>query len=138
MSSVPDLLRRFVPAPHVCNVPAGESYLRLETNDPSIVTAMRGVASPSDDKGRAFYSWRLIRDDQTPRGGRKVTILTSGALSTLLLGVGTIVAVDRQQREVLGFIASDVSDQEFVTILLPLITKLSTESHPVAAESALL
>lgn len=137
MSGVPDLLQRFVPVPHACSLIAGDIHLQLETNDPSIVTAMRSVASPASKNEKASYSWKLIRDNKAPRGRREVTILTSGALSTLLLGAGTIIAIDRQRREVLGFIASDVSAQEFVTILLPLITELSRESHAVTAESAL-
>lgn len=128
---VPDLLRRFVPAPHVFNFLAGESCVRLETNDPSIVTAMRSVTAPSSNENRKVsYSWKLIRDEEAPSGGREITILSYGPLSTLLLGMGTVVAVDREWREVLGFIAPDVSADEFVTSWLPLITQLlvTTES----------
>jgi hypothetical protein len=130
-TSAPDLLRRFVPAPHVCNLFAGGSCVRLETNDPSIVTAMRSVTAPSpNENGRVSYSWKLIRDEEGPSGGREITILSSGPLSTLLLSMGTVIAIDRERREVLGFIAPDVSAEEFVSSWLPLITQLlvATES----------
>jgi hypothetical protein len=122
---VPDLLRRFVPTPHVFNFLAGESCVRLETNDPSIVAAMRsGTALSSDGNRGLSYSWKLIRDEAAPCGGQEVTILSFGPLSTVLLGAGTVIAIDRERWEVLGFIAPDVPSKQFVTNWLPLITKL--------------
>ena len=130
-TSAPDLLRRFVPSPHVCNLLAGDTCVRLETNDPSIVAAMSNIASPSLEENREVSCfWKLIRDEEAPSGGREITILSSGPLSTLRLGMGTVIAIDRERREVLGFIAPDVSAEEFVTSWLPLITQLlvATES----------
>jgi len=118
----PDLLRRFVPAPHVSNVFAGDTCVRLETNDPSIVAAMPNVtASSAEENAEVSYFWKLIRDEEAPCGGREVTIFSFGPLSTLLLGAGTVIAVDRERREVLGFIAPDVGAKELVTSWLPLI-----------------
>jgi len=94
------------------------------------------AANSSNENGKAPYFWKLIRDDEAPCSEREITILSSGALNTLLLGAGTTIVIDRQQREVLGFIAPDVSARELVTLLLPLITKLSREPHP-AIESAI-
>jgi hypothetical protein len=122
---VPDLLRRFVRAPHVFSIDAGDICGRVETNDPSIVEAMRSVTAPLSHEGpEQAYFWKLIRDEAAPRGGREVTILSFGPLSTVLLGVGTMIAIDRERREVLGFIAPDVPTEQFVESWLPLITKL--------------
>jgi hypothetical protein len=122
---VPDLLRRFVPARHVSNVLAGDTSVRLETNDPSIIEAMAKItALPSQENGGHSYFWRLIRDEETPCGGQEVTILSSGPLSTFLLGVGTMIVVDRERREVLGFIAADVGEKELITRCLPLLLSL--------------
>ena len=121
----PDLLRRFVPAPHVCNVFVGDTCARLETNDPSIVAAMPSVtASSSYENAEVSYFWKLIRDDEAPCGGGEVTIFSSGPLTTLLLGTGTVIVIDRERREVLGFIASDVGAKELVTSWLPVILNL--------------
>jgi hypothetical protein len=83
-----------------------------------------------NENGRVSYSCKLIRDEAAQCGGREITILSSGPLSTLLLGMGTVIAVDRELREVLGFIAPDMSSKEIVTSWLPIITQLlvTTES----------
>ncbi len=131
---VPDLLRRFVSAPHVCNLLIGANHVRLETNDPAIATAMRSAA-PSPRKDAEFsYFWKLIRDELAPRGGDEVKELSCGPLSTVLLGAGTVVVIDRQQHEVLGFIAPGISAQDLLAVLLPRITRLSREWHPTPAE----
>jgi hypothetical protein len=133
-SVIPDLLRRFVAAPHLCNFFAGGTSVRLETNDPSIITALRSVtAFLSDENGKAPYYWKLIRDEAAPCGGRQVTILSSGPLNTLLLGTGTAIAIDRERREVLGFIAPDVPAEEFATRWLSLITRLLVTSESGAS-----
>jgi hypothetical protein len=129
-TAVPDLLRRFVHAPHVFNVFAGDTRVRVETNDPSIVEAMRSVtAPPSHENQDPPYFWKLIRDEAAPCGGREVTILSFGPLSTVLIGNGTVIAIDRERREVLGFIAPDVPTRQFVEGWLLLITRLLTTAE---------
>jgi len=122
---VPDLLRRFVPARHVSNILAGNICVRLETNDPLIIAAMARIAAPPcQENAKLSFSWRLIRDEEAPCGGQEVTILSSGPLSTLLLGAGTVIVVDRERCEVLGFIAADVAEKELTRIWFPLLLSL--------------
>jgi hypothetical protein len=131
-TAVPDLLQRFVHAPHVCSVFAGDTCVSVETNDPTIVEAMRSVTAPSSHENQGQpYLWKLIRDEAAPCSGREVTILSFGPLSTVLLGTGTVITVDRERREVLGFIAPDMPTKKFVETWLLLITRLlsTTESE---------
>ena len=134
-ATVPDLLRRFAAATHVCNLLIGNSQVRLETNDPLIVTAMQGLVAPSPPQhAELSYFWKLIRDELAPRGGDEVRELSCGPLSTVLLGVGTIVVIDRQRHEVLGFIAPGISAQHLLAVLLPRIARLSRVRYPTHEE----
>ena len=123
--SVPDLLRRFVPTPHISSFCIGGTRVRLKTNDLILATTIRGMTTgcESENKGEVSH-WKLIRDEQAPRGGREVTVLSSEPTGTLLLGLGTVIAVDRERREVMGFIAPDISGEELVAIVLPILLKL--------------
>ena len=128
--SPPDLLRRFVFTHHIALHQVNEIAVRLETNDTEIAMAMRAnfSSSPEHEELPPFL-WKLIRDDEAPCGGQEVTILSSGPLSTVLIGPATVICIDRQQREVLGFLSASISALEFVTAVVPIILRLSTDSR---------
>lgn len=119
MTSIPDLLRRFVAAPHSGEVAVGDIAVTLQTNDPGIVSAM--LRAHVDGKGpstsRLFM--RLIRDDAAPSGALYQTFLSSWPLGTLALGPGTVIAIDCERREIMGFIADSVPAERVVKELLP-------------------
>ena len=122
---VPDLLRRFVPTPHSCVFRIGNSYARLKTNDPTLAdTIQKAKVCRGKSDAPEGSEWKLIRDNQAPCGGREVSSFSAGPIGTLLLGPGTLIAVDRERREILGFIAPDISGEEFAAIALPLILDL--------------
>ena len=122
---VPDLLRRFVAAPHFSRFCIGGTSARLETNDPILASTIQGATVCCEtEHAEGVSHWKLIRDEQAPCGGREVSVLSAGPIGTLLLGAGTVIAVDRERREVLGFIAPDISEEEFATIVVPLIVNL--------------
>ena len=122
---VPDLLRRFAPTPHVCMLCIGGLSVRLETNDPILARAIQSVTlryEPRDSDSASH--WKLIRDEQAPCGGIEVTILSAGPIGLLLLGSGTVIAADRERREILGFVAADLSAEKCAAVVLPLIFDL--------------
>lgn len=122
---VPDLLRRFIATPHVSILCIGDTCARLETNDLILASTIQGaIVCQEKSDAQEDSDWKLIRDEQAPCGGREVSVLSADPIGTILLGLGTIVAVDRERREVLGFIAPDISGEEFAAIALPLILKL--------------
>ena len=124
-SHVPDLLRRFVATPNSYAFRIGNTYARLETNDPTLADTIQSAAvcQESSDAQKDSY-WKLIRDEQAPCGGKELSVLSAAPIGTVLLGPGTVIAVDRERHEVLGFIAPDISGQEFAAIALPLILSL--------------
>ena len=133
-SHVPDLLRRFVATPNSYVFRIGSTYARLETNDPTLADIIQSatVCQESSAAQKDSY-WKLIRDEQAPCGGKEVSVLSTTPIGTVLLGPGTVIAVDRERHEVLGFIAPDISGEEFAAIALPLILSLldSTPNTPL-------
>jgi hypothetical protein len=125
--AVPDLLRRFVETPYAASFVSGDANVRIESNEMAIITEIHSAITLHNDLETEVSYWRLIRDEAAPCDGKELTILSSGPLSTLLLGTGTVIAVDHERGEVLGFLASDVSAEEFVRVLLPLVIRLSQQ-----------
>ena len=132
---VPDLLRRFVATPNSSVFRIGSTYARLETNDPTLAdTIQSATVCQENSDAQKDSDWKLIRDEQAPCGGKEVSVLSAAPIGTVLLGPGTVIAVDRERREVLGFIAPDISGEEFTAIALPLVLSLldSTPNTPLA------
>jgi hypothetical protein len=103
----------------------GGTDARLETNDPALASAIhRATVRCEIDIGNGASRWKLIRDEQVPSGGREITVLSAGPIGILLFGFGTVIAADRESREILGFVATDLSAEKFVTIVLPLVLEL--------------
>ena len=133
-SHVPDLLRRFVATPNSSVFRIGSTYARLKTNDPTLAdTIQSATVCQENSDAQTDSDWKLIRDGQAPCGGREVSVLLAAPIGTVLLGPGTVIAVDRERHEVLGFIAPDISGEEFAAIALPLILSLldSTPNTPL-------
>lgn len=133
-SHVPDLLRRFVATPNSSVFRIGSTYARLETNDPTLAdTIQSATVCHENSDAQKDSDWKLIRDEQAPCGGKEVSVLSATPIGTVLLGPGTVIAVDRERHEVLGFIAPDISGAEFAAIALPLILSLldSTPNTPL-------
>ena len=123
--SVPDLLRRFATTPFGFSCPT----FRMETNDPRLLAAIQTSEKQQFLSGNEKTSIRLIRDADAPRGGVETTLIFCGAVRTIVAGRGTVIFVDAERREILGFLAGDISSERAVSELLPLAGKLL--SHKV-------
>jgi hypothetical protein len=115
---IPDLLRRFIATPHTFCTGVGEASARLETNDLALLADFQAEVQHLP----LGYAWRLIRDDVTSRGD-ETTVIVSGPLTVVLLGTVTLVVVDRDRRQVLGFVASDVHAGEFLNRLSSILAE---------------
>lgn len=124
-SSTPDLLHRFIATPLTFSTGAGESLIRLETNDPIILDGFR---SQFQDFPHPF-TWKLIRDNVTSTGD-EITVFVSGPLVMVLLGVQTWVVVDLDCRRVLGFLASDVDAGKFLYRLSAILAEWAVATRP--------
>ncbi len=119
---VPDLLRRFAPAPHCASTVIGSVELELHTNDATLIAALRRAGSPDKSGGSAAsLELKVIRDCDAPSGGSDVTVLSAWPVTVLLIGAGTILALDGERREILGFLAPAVTADRLVHELLPIL-----------------
>lgn len=127
--SVPDLLQRFVETPFVLAYSSG----RFETNDMSLLASLRETGrleSALVVHGPRLV--RLVRDREAPRGGPPTTVICRGPLRTIAMGMGTVVWVDAERKEILGFIGPDVSAGRVCLELLPLALKLLAHNQDLA------
>lgn len=133
-TGVPDLLRRFAPAPHSAMIDAGAIALRVETNDPAIISELQqaGVQRRHcDSEGLLFL--KIIRDNDAPGDGGGVTVLSAYPLVTVRVGSGTVLMLDCERREALGFLAPDLTAKEFADTLFPLVCNLLVNSISATA-----
>jgi hypothetical protein len=121
LTSIPDLLRRFVEAPHSADVAVGDIAVTLQTNAPDLVSAMLRGQADAKEPCTTQLCMRLIRDDAAPSGGLYPTFLSSWPLGTLLLGPGTVIAIDCERREIMGFIADSVPAERVLRELIPML-----------------
>jgi hypothetical protein len=128
-TGVPDLLRRFAPAPYGAIIGAGDTVLRVETNDPTIISEMQKVEvqqSLRNCGGLLFL--KVIRDKDAPCDGGTVTMLSAYPLFTLHVGVGTMIVLDCERQEAMGFLSSEVAAEEFAYRLFPAVCNLLANS----------
>jgi hypothetical protein len=114
----PDLLRRFVPTPYVFSKCDGPNRLFVESNDLEIALSVRQAAIVYRNRPGGLLC-KLIRDMAGPVDCSEITIVSDGTLRVLYLGRGTILILDHERSELLGFIARNVKVQELVSSLIP-------------------
>lgn len=121
---VPDLLHRFTPAPQFAELIVEGILLAVQTNDSRIITEMR-QSGPEEIRSQFQRPVlvRVVRDDDAPTEGSEIVVMSSWPVVTLLAGTGTMLLLDRERREVLGFLSNAVSAERFVRELLPIFLK---------------
>ena len=136
---VPDLLRRFVPTPHSAIVTVRDIEVTLQTNDPEFVSVMQSAPAASEVPHPKRLLMTLVRDDTAPSGDSYLTFLPLWPLGTLSLGQGTVLAIDCERREVIGFIANPVAAErvanELFPILLDFLEKGGASERPYKEEN---
>jgi hypothetical protein len=124
-SVIPDLLRRFVPTPYQCRVQLNGVDLDLHTNDSELISEL---SRPADHELvgclKLSLSAKIVRDDDAPSDQSETIVLSSEAVVTILMGTGTILCLDCECRELLGFVAPHVSASDVVNSLLSLAIDL--------------
>jgi len=118
-----DLLRRFVPAPHVTVLSHPDGELRIESNDAVYEQHFLEHFSNASPAAllRAIEHIKLIVEHSLPEDGEGLTQLDAGPLRTVLRGTNTVLIHDSESRELLIFLAQGVSCEELVERLLPAV-----------------
>jgi hypothetical protein len=119
-TAVPDLLRRFAPTPQSTKALICGVDVELYSNDVEILARMQPKTGESIGPGsQNLLRAKVVRDHDAPTDASGVTIISAPPLVTLLAGTGTVLVLDCQRREIIGFLASSVSAERFVDELLP-------------------
>ena len=119
---VPDLLRRFVPAPHRASmVFGGDMCASVQANDLQLLTAMQLATTSESFASNPTVCMTIIRDADYPVGGTALTLLSAWPLATLFVGSGTVLTLDGDNREIFAFVAPSVTAGELVNRLLPML-----------------
>jgi hypothetical protein len=121
---VPDLLKRFVPAPYKLDALICRVLVTLETNDPDIVDEIARANADLKNGGKPTLRLKIIRDSEAPDITSETIVLFSWPIVTVLAGAGTMLALDAERREIVGFIAPQVSAKQVACELLPFLLDL--------------
>ena len=120
---IPDLLRRFVPAPHGRSLSNRRRATVIESNDENFADELFGRfrrLAPESLLLAVGYV-RVIVEDSVQDDGDGLTFVDAGPLRTLLRGTTTMLIYDSGSRELFAFVARGVSCNEFYQRLLPAV-----------------
>jgi hypothetical protein len=123
-----DPLWRFAPTPFSLRMCIGRMPVLVESNDPQILAILAKAIPETSAEGEYAFLWKIIRDAETARGIEPATILVDGDLSFLKMGPEVFAGVDREHRELLGFVGTGVCDHAFEEAVLPLFVQLTLEA----------
>lgn len=122
---VPDLLHRHVPTPHKL----AANGIAIETNDADMLNELQSI-SGSDPRLASKVYIRIIREISGPAGTPNgLRILRVGPLCLVLVGNGTMIMADSEQRCVFAFVTPDVTNNYFAQVCLPLALRCIQDSR---------
>jgi hypothetical protein len=128
-----DLLHRFIPTPFRTRFRVGETTVRVETNDFSLLPEL-----PLETEFNLFSSldilWRVVRDFDAPGHLEEPLQLVSGPLTIVSMGTGCLLGADRERGELFAFIGASVDPRTFHDSLVPLLCRMSFKSNEVDHE----
>jgi hypothetical protein len=121
-----DALHRFTPTPFRNEVYLGGKRIQAESNDPALLPPGVPQEWSSPVSSKDCFSWKLIRDPKAP--GRleppmKVSIF--GTVFAVFMGGACLIAVDREESQLVSFIGSQVDTGEYQCRILPILCELS-------------
>jgi hypothetical protein len=124
-----DILRRFIPTPLKAVYQFGAVQALVQTNDFSLLPPASFAASLTRNAQRDF-AWVLIRDEDASGPLQLPFMLTSGPLTIVQMGPACVAGVDKERRELVAFIGSEVHARAHQEFLVPLFCRLSNEVAP--------
>jgi len=128
----PDLLRRFTPAPYEAFATIGDISVQVQTNDLDIVSEMQRLCSCRTTRGSGnCLLLTVIREDGALEEEAEPTVISGWPVTTVLLGTRTVLALDTERCELLGFLSNSIPARQFAAQVLPLILDLFHQPTPL-------
>ena len=122
----PDLLKRFVSAPLRANLRFGDAEILVQTNDSSILNALRECDGHSSVSHQHLV-WTFVRDNsEAPL--LQPAIIHHGQVTFVSMGPACLIAIDHETRELFGFLGMVVDDATFRRSVVPILRELIPRS----------
>jgi hypothetical protein len=122
-----DLLRRFIPTPFRTRFRVGATSITVETNDFSLLPELPLLTESSEPLATGL-AWKLVRDSDAKGLLQEPLHLIAGQLIVITMGTACLLGVDRERRELLGFIGAEVDPRAFQESLVPILCRLSLDA----------
>lgn len=130
-----DLLHRLTPTPFQAEICVGSSFIRVESNDALLLPGLSPESAPAVPATRSM-SWKLIRDPKAPGRLEPATQLSVfGNVVAVFMGGACLIAVDREESQLVSFIGSQVDEKQYREIVLPILYKLSDVACDATADT---
>jgi hypothetical protein len=121
-----DLLLRFTPTPLKAVYHIDSLRVMVETNDFSLLPKLP-LNSSLEKRHEQTLQWKLIRDSATFGLLEQPMLLVSGTMTVVTMGTACLLALDRERRELLGFIGAGVDARTHQEFLIPFLCRLSSD-----------
>jgi hypothetical protein len=122
----PDLLRRFVPMPQKASYRVGPGLVLVQTNDFTLLPALP-LGVDLDLRKHQILEWKLVRDTDTRGLLETPRFLVTETLTIVEMGSACLLGLDRERRELFGFIGAEVDSRTYQDFLVPLLTRMTNE-----------
>jgi hypothetical protein len=122
-----DLLRRFIPTPLRAVYRIGSHRVMVQTNDFTLLPALPLEANPNT-LAEQTLEWKLIRDMDSPGLLESPTLMTSSALTVVVMGTGCLLGLDHERRELLGFIGRSIDARTHQEFIVPFLCRMTSEA----------
>ena len=119
-----DVLRRFIPTPLKAVYRIGSVRVMVQTNDFTLLPALPSEKD-TDDLGQASLEWKLVRDPDARGLLETPTFLSAGTLTVVEKGNACLLGLDRERRELLGFLGTDVDPRTYQEFLVPFFCRMT-------------
>jgi hypothetical protein len=120
-----DVLRRFMPAPFQRTARLGSTNLVMETNDADFLQAVSAWPAGESSPDAHSFLWKLVRDPDAQGELSETMIVMAGPVILVCMGPACVVGVDRERKELLGFIGASVNTTALEERVLPLLMRLT-------------
>jgi hypothetical protein len=123
----PDLLRRFVRTPFKAIYRTGNVEILVQTNDITLLPSFP-LETNLAASGEQMFEWKLVRDLDTPGQLESPVFLETEVMTIVQMGPACLLALDRERRELLGFIGSEIDRPTHHAFLVPLLHRMTNEA----------
>jgi hypothetical protein len=121
-----DVLHRFTPTPFHSAVRIGEQIIQVASNDRLLLPLIAPEEVPSTEAGARSFFWKIVRDPHAVGPlDAPIQFSVPGGVTAVFLGSACLIAVDREQSQLVSFVGAEVDAKNYRELVLPILSQLS-------------